>query len=340
MTAPSIPVGVATGVGSWPGTDPREAAAIVVGELPALPHLVELPDRGVGADMIGRAAALLVDMPLDTSTTAYRLAQRPGAVTRRARDLLRRDLDALEEAWEVAGRRGTDQPVKIQSVGPLTLAAQVELSGGHRVLTDAGALRDLAESLAEGLTVHVDEVARRLGSPVVVQLDEPGLPAVLAGSLAGVSILQTPRAMPEPEALAVLSSVIDRLESPVLVHSCAAGLPLRLLRRSGAAMIGLDLSELTVADLDGVGELLEDGLTLALGLVPTLSAEPAPGWRELAEPAVTLVDRLGFPRSVLASQVTVTPRCGLAGASPEWARTALRRAAELTRAFADGAEFD
>ncbi|HYZ67105.1 MAG TPA: methionine synthase, partial [Mycobacterium sp.] len=50
----------ATGIGSWPGSSPREAAEIVVGELRSLPHLVELPARGVGADMIGRAAALLV----------------------------------------------------------------------------------------------------------------------------------------------------------------------------------------------------------------------------------------------------------------------------------------
>lgn len=340
MSTPAIPVGIATGVGSWPGEDPREAAAVSVGELSGLPHLVELPARGLGADMIGRAAAVLVDLPLDTSTTGYRVAQRPGKVTRRARDLLSRDLDAMEEAWEVVGLRGTDQPVKVQVVGPLTLASQLELFGGHRALTDSGAVRDLAESLSEGLVEHVAEVTRRLGSPVVVQVDEPGLPAVLAGTLPGVSILQAPRAMPEPEALEVLHSLIARLDRPVLVHCCAAGAPLALLRRSGAAMIGLDLGELKTADLDGVGEILEAGLSLALGLVPTTQPDRPPTWRELAEPAVRLVDRLGFPRTVLATQVLVTPGCGLAGASEDWARAALRGAAEVARAFADGAEFE
>ncbi|MFE3291196.1 methionine synthase [Rhodococcus sp. NPDC059234] len=339
MTSPSIPVGVATGIGSWPGTDPREAAAVTVGELSALPHLVELPARGLGADLVGRAAALLVDLPLDTSTTGYRVAQRPGRVTRTARDLLARDLDALEEAWEVAGLRGTDQPVKTQSVGPLTLAAQLELFGGHRALTDPGAIRDLAESLSEGVRAHVAELGRRLGSPVVVQFDEPSLPAVLDGSLPGVSILQAPRAMPEPEALAVLQSAVGQVDGPVLVHCCAAGAPLDLLRRSGAQMIALDASLLRAADLDGVGEALEAGLSLALGLVPTAAPDRVPGWRELAEPAVTLVDRLGFPRTVLADRVVVTPRCGLAGTSDGWAREALRRSAEVARAFADGAEF-
>ena len=41
-------------------------------------------------------------------------------------------------------------------------------------------------------------------------------------------------------------------------------------------------------------------MELALGLVPTDGARArAATWRELAEPAVTLVDRLGFPRTTL-----------------------------------------
>ena len=55
-----------TGVGSWPGTSPREATEIVLAEL-ALPHIVELPARGVGADLIGRSAALLVDIAPDAA---------------------------------------------------------------------------------------------------------------------------------------------------------------------------------------------------------------------------------------------------------------------------------
>lgn len=55
-----------------PGTDPAEAVAVVLGELPDLPHLPELPARGAGADLTGRTAALLVDLPVET--TAGRLS--------------------------------------------------------------------------------------------------------------------------------------------------------------------------------------------------------------------------------------------------------------------------
>ena len=37
------PAGSATGIGSLPGTDIAEAQRIVLGELPNLPHLAELP---------------------------------------------------------------------------------------------------------------------------------------------------------------------------------------------------------------------------------------------------------------------------------------------------------
>src|SRR6201991_5224603 len=177
----------ATGIGSWPGTSPRDAAEIVVGELHQLPHLVELPARGIGADLVGRAGALLVDITIETVPRGYRIAAGRSAVTRRAASLLAEDIDALEEAWEKAGLRGTQRTVKVQAPGPITLAAQLELSNGHRAITDRGARRDLAGSLAEGVAAHRAEVAKRLECAVVVQFDDPSLSAALAGRLTGVT---------------------------------------------------------------------------------------------------------------------------------------------------------
>ncbi|MFQ6394969.1 methionine synthase [Nocardia sp. KC 131] len=333
-----IPGGIATAVGSWPGTDPREAAATIIGELPDLAHLVELPGRGVGSDMLGRVSALLVDMRFDTTTRGYRLAARPGAASRRAKDLLRADLDALEEAWETSGSAGTGRMVKVQATGPLTLAAQVELPGGHRILTDPGAVRDVSESLAEGLAQHVAEVRKRLGAEVVLQLDEPSLNVVLEGSLSGPSILNTVRAMPEPEALAVLDAVITAQSAPVLLHSCAAPPALAFLRGSAAAAIGFDMATIGTRELDQIGEILDTGKRLVLGLVPSAAPSDPVTWRNFAEPGVRLVDRLGFTRKTLADQIVVSPACGLAGAPLEWARKALRLSAEVARAYAEEPE--
>ncbi|MEE2035092.1 methionine synthase [Rhodococcus chondri] len=323
-------------MGSWPGTDAREAAAVIVGELTDLPHLVESPARGLGADMIGRTSALLVDLHLDASTTGYRLASRRGTVAARAEDLLNQDLDAFEEAWEHAGR-GADRTVKVQSAGPLTLAAHAELTTGKRVLTDRGAVRDLAESLGEGIARHAAELTRRLGVSVVVQLDEPALPAVLGGTLQGRTYLETVAAVPEPEAQDVLDTTIEGTGLSVAVHCCSGDAPMALLRRSAADAVAFDLSRIGTADLDGIGELLDSETALILGLVPTTRPTGKPTWRDHAAPAIALIDRLGFRRTVLRS-VSVTPVCGLSGADPDWARTALRVARDIATAFSDDPE--
>lgn len=335
---PRWPDGAATGVGSLPGTDPRAAAAVVVGELPLLPHLPELPARGVGADMIGRTAGLLVDVAVEVVPSGYRVTSRPGIDHRRAVDLLRTDLDALDEACEAA-RPGW---VKVQVAGPWTLAAGVELHAGHRVLTDRGAVREFTASLQEGLRTHIAEVAARTGAQVLVQLDEPTLPAVLAGTLPTASGYGTVRSVGRNEAQDALRDLVAGLGVPVVVHCCADRPPVRLLADIGAAGIGIDATRPVFsgdtalpAALDALGEIWDSGTPLMLGLVPALDPGRPVTSRELARPAFDLADRLGFDRARLATLAVPTPTCGLAGATPTWARRALALSRELGEAFLD-----
>ncbi|WNG89416.1 methionine synthase [Mycobacterium sp. ITM-2016-00317] len=322
----------ATGIGSWPGTSAREAAEVVVGELHRLPHLVELPARGVGADLIGRAAAFLVDIALDTVPRGYRIAQGRRSATRRAVSLLDEDLDALEEAWEKAGLRGADRAVKIQAPGPVTLASSLELGGGHRALTDQGAVRDLTASLAEGVATHRAALARRLESPVVVQFDEPLLPAALAGRLTGVSSLNPVHPVDESVATALLDECVEVVGGEVAVHCCAADVPWKLLQRSAISAVAVDIAMLTPADLDGIGEFVESDRTVLLGAVPAVAPDARLSAEQVAASVASVTDRLGFSRDVLRHRVGITPGCGLAGATQAWARTAI----ELAQRAADG----
>ena len=324
-----------TGIGSWPGTSAREAAEIVVGELHRLPHLVELPARGIGADLIGRAGALLVDITIDTVPRGYRVASGRSAVTRRAASLLAEDVDALEEAWEKAGLRGTQRTVKVQAPGPITLAAQLELGNGHRAITDPGAVRDLAGSLAEGVAVHRAEVARRLDCPVVVQFDEPSLPAALLGRLTGVTGLSQVHPVDESVAAALLDDCASTVGGEVAIHSCAPGLPWPMLRRGKISAVSFDLSTLTADDLDGIGEFVESGRTVMLGVVPATAPDRPPSAEEVASSVVAFTDRLGFPRAVLPERIGVTPTCGVAGATQQWARAAIELTQKASEAIAD-----
>jgi methionine synthase II (cobalamin-independent) len=315
----ALPLARATGVGSLPGRDPVEAARVVLGELPELPHLPELPVRGQHADLAGRGAALLADLPVDLQPSGWRLVPRSSRDGRRARDLLARDLDALEE---VADDVGAPPALKLQATGPWTLASLLELPRGERVLSDPGAVSDLAASLAEGLVQHLADVARRFPSTsLVLQLDEPSLPAVLRAQVPNASGAGRLRAPDAQRAADVLGSVLSVTTSTV-VHCCAGGVPLPLLRRAGAAAVSVDAALLVPDDDQALGEAVEAGTRLVLGLVPSTDA-PLGSDKEVLAPLLRLWDRVGLDVALLACAVTLTPSCGLAGASEGYARAAL-----------------
>jgi methionine synthase II (cobalamin-independent) len=325
--------GTATGVGSYPGGDPAEALRVVLGELPELPHLPELPARGPGADLVGRTAGLLVEMPVRVEPSGWRFSDRPGRDTQRAHDHLARDLDVLEEA---AG--GHDGPFKIQVCGPWTLAGAIELRHGDRALKDPGAVRDLAASLAEGVAAHVADVRRRLpAARIVLQLDEPGLPAALAGTVRTASGSSRLRAIEEPVAEDTLRKVIDAADAYPVVHCCARTVPYALLRGAGAKAISVDLSLLPRRDDDAVGETIDAGTALFLGAVPATDAV-LPSLQATGEPVKELWRRLGFPPAQIAKQVVITPACGMAGASPRYVREALKRCRETARMLYEAAD--
>ncbi|MEV3988898.1 methionine synthase [Streptomyces sp. NPDC049837] len=325
--------GPATGVGSMPGGDAREAARTVTGTFEDFPHLAELPARGPGADMIGRTIGLLVEMYAHVEPSGWRVSDRPGRDTRRARSWMGEDLDALEEFTQ-----GYEGLLKVQAVGPWTLAAALELRGGEAALGDPGACRDLAASLAEGLRAHLAEVRRRVpGARVALQLDEPSLTAVLRGQVQTASGYRTYRAVDRQVVESALRDVMAVNDGPVVVHSCAPDVPFALLRRAGAAGISFDFGLLTERDEESIGEAVEGGTKLFAGVVGSTDGP-------LSDPAGsvmgvrTLWRRLGLNPGTLAESLVVTPSCGLAGASPAYARAALAHCVKAARSLADNPE--
>jgi methionine synthase II (cobalamin-independent) len=319
-----------------PGQDAREAAAVVTGELADLPHLPELPNRGPGADMVGRTGALLRDLHVDLQPSGWRLVDRPGRDQRRATDLLSRDLDALEDLAQAY-----QGPWKLQVTGPWTLASTLELHYGDKAVSDPGAVRDLVQSLAEGTRRHVADVARRLpGAQVVLQVDEPSLPAVLSGRVPTASGFGTLAAVEEPVVQAgladVLAAAVDAGAAATAVHCCATRPPIGLFRAAGARALSVDAARLGGMD-EELGTAVEAGVSLWLGVLPGLDAELG-DLGDTVRGLRRLWSRLGFPAADLPRSVVPTPACGLAGASPAYARAALRRIRDAGRALAEDPE--
>lgn len=327
----------ATGVGSMPGDDAAayaESVRLVLGELGeggGLPHLPELPGRGVTAGMVGRGVALLSGVGADLQPAGWRLTDAPGVDHRRARSLLAQDLDAVEEQAQ-----GLTGGFKVQVAGPWTLSASVEKPRGDKVLSDHGARRDLAQALAEGLAGHIVDVRRRVPGVerLVVQVDEPALAAVLDGGIPTASGFGRHRTVHPPEASQslewVLGAIADAGAEP-WVHTCARGTPLGLLRGAGAHGLSVDLDLMTPGDHDVLAETLEQGGAVALGLLP--GTDPALEVTEahLAEKLDRWLAMLGLDPATVGDRLLVSPPCGMAGASPGWSRRALALLGSVAR---------
>ncbi len=308
----------------------HETVRVVLGLLGdherGLPHLPELPARGVHAGMVGRGLAVVDALGADLQPAGWRLTDAPGVDQRRARSLLSQDLDAVEEQGQALGGA-----FKVQAAGPWTLAASVERPRGDKVLADHGARRDLAQALAEGLAAHVADVRRRLPGieRLVVQVDEPAMAAVGEGRVPTASGYGRHRTIDRPELSDtlgwVLAAVRDAGAEP-WVHACAAGTPWDLVRAAGAAGLAMDADVLTAADLDEAATALEEGCRVALGVLPGTDPDRVPGADQVTERVLRMLEMLGLDGGEVGDRLVVTPGCGLAGASADWARRALQLA--------------
>ena len=324
----------ATGVGSLPGDDYAEACRWVLGELADFPHLPELPARGVIAGMTGRTLAMIDELGFDLQPAGWRLTDASGIDHRRAKSLLAQDLDVFEELTQAY-----EGPLKIQVAGPWTVAATTERPRGDRILADVGARREVAEALALGLAAHLADVRRRVpGAELYVQVDEPALPAVMAGGVPTASGFHRHRSVDAPQAAALLEPMFEVIAdggAQSLAHCCAADPPIDLFRNAGAGAISLDVTHLSAASYDPLGSMLDAGLPVYLGVLGTSPIEAISDARVI-DRVHRLLDMLGFAVEEVSDRLTLTPACGLANANPAEVRSTMRTLSGAARGLAGG----
>ncbi len=313
----------ACGVGSLPGLSAQESARIIVGELPDLIHVGELPHRGPGADMIGRTGAMLSsvsrDLSLETTAAGWRFAAAPGTAMRRGMSWLAEDLDMLQEQ-----AHGYSGPIKGQIAGPWTMAASVELTSGERALRDVGAWSELVQALALAAVNHVQDLRRRfpLASSIILQVDEPALVSVIEGSIGTASGLSRYAPIGTQTAGNVLSQLLQAIAEvralPV-VHCCADNPPIDLIMSAGAGGISVDFSR--SLNPEQLGTAWEGKSLILAGVVPSTGRGRLSDTSASA-PIRQMARQLGLNDPRHMGMMVVTPACGLAAATPTWVRTA------------------
>lgn len=324
----------ATALGPWPGTDPAEASRIVRGELgePHLPFLPELPERGVGSDAVGRTGSLLVDLALDVQPHGWRLVDRAGQDARRAASALSTDINILAD---IAGAEDISAPeIKVQIMGPMSLAANLYLHSGERALLDYGARRDIAESLAAGVGEHLKRVAAAApGAGLVVQLDEPDIASVMAGTIPTASGYRTLRSISGEEVTGSWKLVIETLKAAGVVETVVSvpeiEAPIERIFAAGADGVAVPLKALTSRQWEQLAAAVEDGKRVWAGALSTVNPRAQlPRTAEVVESIWKPWRQLGLPASGLAG-LCVTPSTGLADFKPSTAKDILKKLTDV-----------
>ena len=276
----------ASGWGALETRDPREAARIIAGEA-ALPFIPQLINRGVGSSLSGSTLSLL--------SSSYAQGPRswqmsgPTVASRRRNDEIHRDIDVYEEAWE-GGSALSSQEIKVQVMGPWSLAVATELSDGHRIVSDRSAVRGFHDEWSGGVAEYLSEIHRRFGKRIVLHIEEHYVGTLVRGRIAGTTdwdiIPPVHNDILSTEWDRTIGGVFDELGGVTtddashgvvtgVVMSCGASLPDDLEMPAWAMpLIGLDELERAAADgssthhmLDRVGELIDaDGRSMVIGV--------------------------------------------------------------------------
>jgi hypothetical protein len=269
-------------------------------------------------------------MAVDVQPYGWRLVDRPGKDFRRAASALSTDINVLAD---VAGAEYTAAAeIKVQLLGPLSLAAGLHLHNGERSLIDYGARRDVAASLAAGVGSHLARVSSAVpGARLVVQLDEPDIAAVLAGTIPTSSGYRTLRAVGGQEVTESWRVVIDALRAAgaaeIVVSVPEIEAPFDRILAAGADGVAVPLRALTSRQWEQLAGAVEAGkrlwagtLDVGIGTLPKVADVVDSIWRPWHQ--------LGLPASSL-STVRITPSAGLAGHTPSTATAVLNRLTQV-----------
>lgn len=328
------PRALATGIGSMPHPDTRQAMNVMFQNFSTLPYWPQLPKRDFRENMYAQFSENLVGVKLDLAHELINviinddtLAQVEGFYARYLEDnsdlfavspdyaaglyALRDSRDALKNAKWIKG----------QVTGPISFGLKVVDQNLKPMLYD-DSLRDvLVKHLARKAQWH-EKFLSALGTPITF-VDEPSL------ALIGASVV----ALNRDEVIRDLEEVFSSIHGLKGTH-CCGNTDWSLLMATSVNIISFDAlnyAENLALFADDVKQFLNRGGALAWGIVPTveedIASATADGLVTRLEMAMSLLVKKGIDRDLLYERALITPACGLGTVSVQ----AAERAFALTK---------
>ena len=313
-----IPRALATGIGSLPHTDPRDALRVVFQNFPTIPFWTQLPRRDFRENMYAQfsenLAAVKIDPPhewmgavIDDSTMAQieafyarYLADDPnlfavGQEYAAGLYALRDERAALRQARWIKG----------QVTGPISFGLKVVDQNLRPMLYD-DSLRDVLIKHLARKEQWQENFLSDLGQPLIF-VDEPSLAFI------GASVV----ALNRDEVIRDLEEVFSALHCLTGAH-CCGNTDWSLLLGTSVNVISFDAynyAENLALFADDVRRFLDRGGALAWGIVPTVEEQIASETEESLvarlDAAIGLLVKKGIDRDLLYERALLTPACGL-----------------------------
>jgi methionine synthase II (cobalamin-independent) len=332
-----IPRACATGVGSMPHLETRDALRVMFQNFPTLPYWPQLPKRDFRENMYAQFSAALpgaqidlVHERLDLIKDDTLMAQIEAFYARYLAD--DPDLFALAPEYAAGLYALRDQRaeltharwIKGQVTGPISFGLKVVDQTMKPMLYD-DTLRDV---LVKHVTRHAqwqEKFLGALGTPIVF-VDEPSL------ALIGASVV----ALNREDVIRDLEEIFSSLHCITGTH-CCGNTDWAMLLQTSVNIISFDAynyAENLALFADDVKRFLDRGGALAWGIVPTVEEQIASETPESLvarlDAAINLLVKKGIDRDLLFARALITPACGLGPVSPEAAERAFALARQVS----------
>ena len=350
-----VPRALATGVGSMPHPETREALRVMFENFSAIPYWPQLPKRDFRENMYAQFSEDLVGVQIDLPQEWMGLVKDDNTMAQIEAFYARyiennSDLFAVGREYAAglyALRDYHDALKKVkwikgQVTGPISFGLKVVDQNLKPMLYDE-ALRDVLVKHIARKAQWQEKFLSNVGagsshssatqggetSPLqpIIFIDEPSL------ALIGASVV----ALNRDEVVRDLEEVFSALHCVTGTH-CCGNTDWAMLLQTSVNIISFDAynyAENLALFADDVKRFLDRGGVLAWGIVPTIEEQIA---RETAESltarldaAVNLLVKKGIDRDLLYERALITPACGLGTVS----LAAAERAFALTRGISE-----
>jgi len=327
---------LATGIGSLPHTEAKEACELVLQTLPQIPFWPQLPKRSAGENMYGQYSENLPGLGFDGERMFIHTPEDFSAIEKFYEHFLSEDLDFFSisqahaegfyQLQEYQSRLRSAWAIKGQITGPISFTLQVT-DENRKPLLYNDELKDMAIKNLLAKAKWQEKILRQINPRVIIFLDEPYLSAF------GSAFTSLSR----EQAIEALEEVFGGIDSFTGVH-CCGNTDWSILLETSVDILSFDAYS-HAANLflyeSQLKKYLDAGRTIAWGIVPTdedlLKTVTSKDLLEKLEKIWIDLSRRGIDLERIASASLITPACGLGTVHKDMAVRALTLAGDLSQ---------